>query len=43
MTSSKAGLCAFEDKIPVISAGIPADRLVVDACLEIHFNAPYVI
>jgi hypothetical protein len=41
MTSSNAGVCALEDNIPVISAGIPADRRVVEACSEMHFNAPY--
>jgi hypothetical protein len=41
MTSLKAGFCALEDNIPVNSAGSPADRRVVEACSEMHFNAPF--
>jgi hypothetical protein len=41
ITFSKAGLCPLEDNIPVINAGIPAERLVVDACSNMHCKAPW--
>ena len=31
----------FADKIPVINAGMPADRRVVDACFWIQTKVPY--
>lgn len=31
----------FVDRIPMIKAGIPAERRVVDAWFIMHFNAPY--
>jgi hypothetical protein len=40
ITPSNARDVEFADKIPVINAGIPADRRVVDACFLIQANVP---
>lgn len=40
-TSLKDGVFAFADRIPVMSAGIPADRLVVETCSLMQINAPW--
>ena len=40
ITSSKDGLFAFADNIPVMSAGIPADLRVVETWSLIQDNAP---
>jgi hypothetical protein len=34
-------LSELADKMLVIKAGIPADRLVVEACSEMHANVPF--
>jgi hypothetical protein len=39
-TVSKATCFELADRIPVIKAGIPADRLVVDTCSTIQDKAP---
>ena len=40
ITFSKAGFVELADKIPVTNAGIPAERLVVEACSKMHVLAP---
>ena len=39
-TWPKTGISEFADKILVISVGMPAERLVIEACSEIHLNVP---
>ena len=41
MTFVKSGLCVFEESIPVMRAGIPADRRVVETCSKMHFRVPW--
>ena len=40
-TSAKDGLVELAERMPVMSAGIPADLLVVEACVDIQYNASY--
>lgn len=41
ITSARDGFGALAESMPVMSAGIPADRRVVDTWVEIQFIAPY--